>query len=108
MKTATFLRTLGGSFAASIITSAWDHRATFHHARISEHITPFDAATQQAIIQLGGGDQQQALGMLNQIITQQGFQMSFNEIYYVLGWIFLLLVGITWLAKPPFISKAPS
>lgn len=103
---ASFLRVLGGSFAASIITSAWDHRASYHHARLAEHITPYDIATQNTMAALSPDNQAQALGVLNQIITQQSFQISFNEIYYVLGWVFLTLIAITWLAKPPFIAAA--
>jgi DHA2 family multidrug resistance protein len=37
---ATFLRTLGGSFAASLTTWIWIRRADQHHAYLSESITP--------------------------------------------------------------------
>ena len=103
---ATFLRTLGGSFTASIVTSMWDHRATLHHARLSEHITLYDPVSQGASSLLGPDTGEQSLALVNQMITQQGYQMSFNEIFHGLGWIFLGLIAITWLAKPPFVAKA--
>jgi DHA2 family multidrug resistance protein len=42
---ATFLRTLGGSFAASLTTWIWIRRADQHHAYLSEHLSTFDPAT---------------------------------------------------------------
>jgi len=103
---ATFLRTLGGSFSASLTTLLWERRAVTHHSQLTEHITAYDPSTQDALNQLGQGDPQLASSMLNEMITQQGYQISFNEVFHVLGWIFLGLVVITWLAKPPFTAKA--
>lgn len=102
---ATFLRTLGGSFAASITTFMWEHRAVVHHAQLAEQITPYNPTAQAAISQLGHGDTQLASGMINQMITQQGYQISFNEVFHLLGWVFLSLVVVIWLAKPPFGAK---
>ncbi|MEW5835698.1 MAG: DHA2 family efflux MFS transporter permease subunit [Pseudomonadota bacterium] len=103
---ATFLRTLGGSFAASITTFMWDHRAVVHHAQLAERINPYNPVATAAIEQLGGGNDQLAAGMINGMITQQGYQIAFNEVFHVLGWIFIGLVAVIWLAKPPFAAKA--
>jgi DHA2 family multidrug resistance protein len=102
---ATFLRTLGASFSASLTTFMWDHRAIVHHSHLTEHITAYDPTAQQAISTLGG-DPQSAGAVLNQMITQQGYQISFNEVFHVLGWVFCSLVLVVWMAKPPFIAKA--
>ena len=40
---ATFLRTLGGSFAASLTTWIWIRRADQHHAYMSESISTYRA-----------------------------------------------------------------
>ena len=103
---ATFLRTLGGSFAASITTFMWEHRAIVHHEQLAENITPFSQTSQQALTQYGGGDPQTAAAVVNGIITQQGFQISFNEVFHALGWVFAILVFVVFLAKPPFTAKA--
>jgi DHA2 family multidrug resistance protein len=102
---ATFLRTLGGSFAASIITFLWTQRASVHHAQLTEFITPYSPLANHALTAFGTGGETRGLAMINGVITQQGFQMSFNEIFYALGWIFIALIGVTWFAKPPFISR---
>jgi DHA2 family multidrug resistance protein len=52
------------------------------------------------------GDPQQAAAIINEMATQQGYQISFNEVFTVLGWIFVSLVLVIWLTRPPFIAKA--
>ncbi len=102
---ATFLRTLGGSFAASLTTFMWERRAVTHHAQLAEQITPYNPTAQAAMQQVGHGDTTAAAATINQMITQQGYQISFNEVFHVLGWIFLGLILVIWLAKPPFGAK---
>ena len=102
---STFLRTLGGSFAASITTFLWTRRAVVHHEQLAEHINPYNPVSQAAIQQLGHGDNQLGGSIINGMITQQGFQISFNEVFHMLGWVFLALILVIWFAKPPFGGK---
>ncbi|MEO8810964.1 MAG: MFS transporter, partial [Rhodanobacter sp.] len=97
---------LGGSFAASITTFIWTRRAVVHHEQLAEHITAYSPATQAAMQQLGHGNEQVGGSLINGMITQQGFQISFNELFHALGWIFLALILVIWFAKPPFTPKA--
>ncbi|HEY4091491.1 MAG TPA: DHA2 family efflux MFS transporter permease subunit [Luteibacter sp.] len=103
---ATFLRTLGGSFAASLTTFLWDHRAIVHHERLAENITPYNQTAQATLNQIGHGDSTYAAASVNQLITQQAYQISFNEVFYLLGFVFMALIFVVWLAKPPFAAKA--
>ncbi len=104
---STFLRTLGGSFSASLTSFMWDNRAVVHHAQLTEHITPYDPVATQAVQQLSqGGDSTGALALINQIISQQAYQISFNELFHALGWVFLLLIPLVWMTRPPFTPKA--
>ena len=102
---ATFLRTLGGSFAASLTTLMWDRRAVVHHEQLAEGITAYNPIAQASLQQLGHGDTQLGGSLINNMITQQGFQIAFDEVFRVLGWIFIALVFVIWLAKPPFTAK---
>jgi MFS transporter, DHA2 family, multidrug resistance protein len=103
---STFLRTLGGSFAASITTFIWDRRAVVHHAQLASHITPYSPVSREALDKMGAaGHPHRVMEYLNGIITRQSFQMSFNDIMHVLGWIFLALIAVLWLTKPPFGAK---
>ena len=103
---ATFLRTLGGSFSASFTTYLWSHRAVIHHAHLTEAISPYSPTTQAAVQQLGQGDAQRAAALLDRMITQQAYQISFNEICHGLGYLFLGLILVLWLAKAPFHKEA--
>ncbi|OOG40057.1 MFS transporter [Rhodanobacter sp. C06] len=102
---STFLRTLGGSFSASITTLMWTRRAVTHHEQLAEHINPYNPVSQAAMQHLGHGNPQLGGSVINGMITQQSFQLSFNEVFYVLGWIFIALIAVIWLAKPPFTPK---
>lgn len=102
---ATFARTLGGSFSASLTTWAWNQRTTVHHTLLTESINAHDPAMQQTVTTLGKGDMQHGAAVLNQMISQQAAQIGFNEIFHLLGIIFLVVIAIVWIARPPFAAK---
>ncbi|KLB24711.1 multidrug resistance protein B, partial [Xanthomonas hortorum pv. gardneri] len=99
---ATFLRTLGGSFAASLTTYLWARRTQVHHAHITEHISVYTPGMQEQVAAMGQGDLQRGAASLNNMINHQASQMGFNDIFYLLGWTFLAIIFFLWLAKPPF------
>jgi DHA2 family multidrug resistance protein len=104
---ATFFRTLGGSFAASLTTWAWNQRSTIHHAQLTEHIRAADPAIKQTVTALGQGDLQRGAVVLDHMISQQAFQIGFNEIFHLLGVLFIVVIAFVWAARPPFSAKAP-
>ncbi|HEX7338637.1 MAG TPA: DHA2 family efflux MFS transporter permease subunit [Rhodanobacteraceae bacterium] len=104
--TSTFLRQLGGSFAAAIITFMWDRGAVTHHANLASHITAYNPIATHAIGVMGNGHTQRALALINQSITEQSYQMSFDDVMHMLAWVLFALVPILWLAKPPFHGRA--
>ena len=101
----TFLRTLGGSFAASLTTYAWSERGATHHAHLTERISALDPQAMQQVAAYGGGDPQRGAAVLEQMISNQAAQIGFNEIFHLLGIIFLVVIAFVWLAKPPFAAK---
>ena len=101
----TFVRTLGGSFAASPTTYFWSQRTSIHHAQLTEHISASDPAMTQTLAQYGMGDVQRGAFVMDRIISQQALQIGFNEIFHALGWIFLGVILLVWIAKPPFAAK---
>jgi DHA2 family multidrug resistance protein len=103
---ATFMRTLGGSFAASLTTYAWSERGAVHHAHLTEKIAATDPSTIDAVTRLGGGDFQRGAFLLERTISNQAAQIGFNEIFHLLGIIFLVVIVFVWVAKPPFVAKA--
>jgi DHA2 family multidrug resistance protein len=97
-----FTRITAGSFGTSIATTLWDHRATLHHAQIAEHLTGANAASTQALaaMQDSGLSAAQSYAQLNRLVDQQAFMLSANDVFYVSALIFLLLIGVVWLARP--------
>ena len=102
---ATFMRTLGGSFAASLTTYAWTERGAVHHAHMTEKLSAYDPNTLATVSQLGGGDLQRGAAVLERMISNQAAQIGFNEIFHLLGLIFLGVIVFVWMAKPPFAAK---
>jgi DHA2 family multidrug resistance protein len=103
--TATFLRTLGGSFGVSIVTYLWDRGGAAHHANLVEHISSYSARVRHGIVAAGGDVQRYAVG-INREITRQATQISFNHLFVVIGFIFFALIGVLWFARPPFVKPA--
>ncbi|MBZ0087205.1 MAG: DHA2 family efflux MFS transporter permease subunit [Thermomonas sp.] len=101
----TFLRTLGGSFSASLTTYAWTSRGAIHHAQLTEHVSTLDPAAMQQVAAYGGGDLQHGAAVVEMMISNQASQISFNEIFHLLGILFLVVIAFVWLAKPPFGAK---
>jgi len=103
---ATFLRTLGGSFATSLTTWLWGRRGAEHHAQLTEHISAYIPGVTEQLTELGQGDPTRGAALLDAgVISHQASQMGFNDIFYLLGWVFLAIIGLLWLAKPPFGGK---
>jgi len=100
---ATFLRTLGSSFAASLTTWIWGRRAVIHHAQLGEHINLHEPATLEYVDKLGGPSLP-VFAQLEQVLEQQAYMLSVVEYFTLLGYMFFALVVIIWLARPPFIG----
>jgi DHA2 family multidrug resistance protein len=101
---ATFIRTLGSSFSASLSTWIWGRRAVFHHAQLGEHINLQTPATLDYLNQLGGPSPA-AYAQLDWVLTQQAYMMSTIDYFTLLGYLFLALIITIWFARPPFIKS---
>ncbi|WP_386691333.1 MULTISPECIES: DHA2 family efflux MFS transporter permease subunit [unclassified Lonepinella] len=99
-----FLRTLAGSVGTSLTTFLWYRREAMHHTRLTEIITPYDLNSQMYYQHLGqtGLNDTQISSMLARTITEQGFIIGANEIFWLSSILFLILVIVVWFARPPF------
>ncbi len=48
----------------------------------------------------------QTLDQLNHMVTQQSSLLAVNDIFWLSGWLFALLLVSVWLARKPFGSGA--
>jgi MFS transporter, DHA2 family, multidrug resistance protein len=102
---ATFMRTLGGSFAASLTTYAWSERGAVHHAHLTEKLSAYDPATIDAAPRCRSPLPSRVAAMLERMVSNQAAQIGFNEIFHLLGIIFLVVIAFVWVARPPFQAK---
>lgn len=99
-----FLRILGGSFGVSLSVMLWDRRQALHDFRLSEHISAYSPVSRQSLDQLQGLglDPLAASAALARTVSHQAFMLSTNDFFWLSGWTFLGLLGLVWLARPPF------
>lgn len=104
---SNFLRVFMGGVGVSIVTTMWEKREALHHTQLAEQITPYsDGVNQmmQGMVQ-NGISQEQAMGSVVRTITQQGFIIGSNEIFWSGSILFIILIAVVWFAKPPFGSS---
>jgi DHA2 family multidrug resistance protein len=101
---ANTLRTLAGSFATSLTTTGWDRREALHQTHLTDRVTVFDPSVRPALDQLHalGAQGASAFGVLDQTIVQQAYMLATNDLFWAWGWVFLALIGVVWIARPPF------
>jgi MFS transporter, DHA2 family, multidrug resistance protein len=72
---------------------------------MSESISTYEPATREALNALGGPSNP-AYAQLDHVLTSQAYMLSTVDYFTLLGWAFMGLIVIVWLAKPPFAAKA--
>ena len=92
------------TFSASITTYLWGRGGVANHANLAAHVNAYDPQVQQAAT-ASGGTLQQFGALINGEITRQAVQISFNNLFYIFGWIIIALIAVVWLARPPFIKR---
>jgi MFS transporter, DHA2 family, multidrug resistance protein len=105
---SNFTRTMAGSFATAISVWIWNRRSDYHHAVLTEHINnaSHSWAQYQAQLHSHGISGVGASEYVNQVISNQASTLGVNDVFNVLGLIYLVLIPLIWLAKPPFGARA--
>jgi DHA2 family multidrug resistance protein len=77
-----------------------------HHSQLTEFVNPYNPQSQEMYRQLEqiGMSKQQASAYIANEITAQGLIISANEIFWLSAGVFLILLVLVWVAKPPFSS----
>ncbi len=99
---SNFARLVCGAFGTSITTTLWDNRATLHHSRMTEVARPGEPAFDQVMSGLHqlGLSTRQGAALIDNAISQQAYTMSATDIFYASAILFLVLIGLVWMAKP--------
>jgi DHA2 family multidrug resistance protein len=107
MGMSNFFRILGGSFGTSLSVTLWDRREAFHHSRLVEHINPYNPILTNTLntLNTNGFPSPDSLEQTSRLLTNQSFMLATNDIFWLSGSIFFLLIFAIWFAKPPFFIK---
>ena len=104
------LRNEGGSFGIAVVTVMVDRRSQHHVSRLAEHVVPTNHALQPQLDyytdqrMLRGGvsrpvAEDQAMGLLNQMINNQAEFWSYLDIYAIFAVIGALALPLIFLMK---------
>ena len=100
---SNFVRIMCGGIGTSIFETAWDHRTTFHHARLTEQASvnnPVFTQSMQQFQNVTGLDQAHAHGLFDQLVSQQAAQLGVNDLFYLSSGIFVVLIALIWITRP--------
>jgi DHA2 family multidrug resistance protein len=99
---SNFARITAGAIGTSITTTLWDDRATLHHVQLTEQIHNGSPAASAFMSQLAaaGLSPSQIAAQMSRMIDQQAYMLSANDVFYVSALLFLVLIGVVWLARP--------
>ena len=106
---SNFARIVSGSFGTSIATTLWDNRAILHHAQLTEYVRNSSMATRDYVqtLQAGGLSFQQAGAVINRSIDVESHLLAANDLFWISSILFLLMIGVIWLARPIKANLAP-
>ena len=99
---SNFARITAGAIGTSIFTTVWENRAALHHAELAEGINNANSAAAATLRQLGasGYDPSQALATVNRMIDQQAYTLAVDDLFFLSGLLFVVLLVLVWAAKP--------
>jgi len=101
---SNFFRTLSGSMGTAIVVTVWDHRTQMHAVRLNENITLNGVASQSYVGQLTqlGNSVDMAYGQIQNVIQAQSAMLATSEVFWGISILFVCLIGVIWLTRPPF------
>lgn len=99
-----FVRILVGSgFGTSLSIEIWTRLEIFHHARLSEALTPYQPLATQFFSYLGNKNpvftKEVVRSILDQQVEQQAFMLSTNDLSWIGAWLFLAMIPIVFLCR---------
>ena len=100
---SNFVRIMAGAMGTSITTTLWDSRTAVHHAQLTEQISDGSgvaAADVFAKMHALGLSTEQIAAYVNQLVNQQAAMLGANDIFAGSALLFLLMIGLVWLARP--------
>ena len=101
---SNFFRTIAASISTAVTVTMWQHRGDYHHATLAEHISTTNPATQQFVDGLSslGTIGASPWAMIERIVNREALTLAVNDVFLLYAALFVLMIPVVWLAKPPF------
>jgi DHA2 family multidrug resistance protein len=98
---SNFARITAGGFAASVVTTFWDRREALHQSRLADQTTIFSPLMRGAVENLHrfGLNDLGAQAMIARTMASQAYLLAADDIFWISGWICILLIGLVWLCR---------
>ena len=96
-----FVRLLALGFGTSLSVTIWSRRESMHDHQLTTNLVPSNPAAQSWLgtLHARGADQLQGLAEMAHTVTHQAYMLATNDVFWLSGWIFVVLAGVVWLAE---------
>ena len=94
-----FLRTMSGAISTSLVTTAWDDKATYAHAELAG-LADRAGDTLQTLT-ASGMSHDAAVSQLNGMVQSQSVMIATNQLMFVVAIAFAIAACAIWLAPRP-------
>jgi MFS transporter, DHA2 family, multidrug resistance protein len=105
---SNFIRTMMGSVATAVTVWMWNRRTSYHHAVLAAKVAESAAGWRgyrDGLASLGVGGAR-ALAYAEHLVTQQAMTLAVNDVFFAIAALYVLLIPLVWLARPPFVARA--
>src|ERR1019366_10716460 len=83
----SFVRTISGAIAPSLVTTSWQNRSIIPHAKLADIVAPTGQVASTLPPGLSG---QMVREMLNNLVTSQSLMLATNGLMLVMGAVFII------------------
>jgi MFS transporter, DHA2 family, multidrug resistance protein len=104
----SLVRNVGSSMGISFVTTELARRSQLHQARLAENVSVYGLQLQAEMSRAGAAlgqplapDSPTGLRIIYGQLQRQASAMSFLDLFYVLGLLFLLIVPVVWFMRRP-------
>lgn len=95
----SFMRTLGGAFGTSIVTTSWDSNTTMQKNALVGVLNNSQSAVDR--LMQNGLTQEQATSQFDLLVQKQSVMLATNEVFQWTAVVFLVAALLIWLAPRP-------
>lgn len=100
---SNFVRVFTGAVGTSLASTAWNDRNVLHHSQLAEQASQHNPAFVHALEALqatAGFSHDQAMAFFERNLTTQAAMLGLNDIFWISGVIFIVIIPLIWFTKP--------